>query len=198
MAKKQYITEEWRPVVGYEKYYEVSDHGRVRSLDRLIARNDPRYGVVAVRKSGRVMRPGDSMGYPACGLVVEGVAIHVKVHRLVAEAFLPNPNGWITVNHIDGNKQNNHVSNLEWASYTQNNIHGHETGLIPVGEKRPNAKLTEGQVRKIRAGGKTDREFAEEFGVSSTPVSYARLGWTWRHVLPCPPRTRPSRAKNGR
>ena len=76
----------------------------------------------------------------------------MRVHRLVAEAFIPNPENKDTVNHIDGNKQNNIVSNLEWVNRTEQMIHAYNLGLKTsrIGSKNSNAKLTDEQVREIR------------------------------------------------
>lgn len=105
-------TEEWRDVKGYEGSYQVSSEGRVFSL-----------------KSGRELNAGDSMGYPNVNLLKGGKQRSCKVHRLVAEAFIPNPLGMRTVNHIDGVKTNNAIENLEWATYSGNNNHAYKYGL---------------------------------------------------------------------
>lgn len=112
-------TEQWRDVVGFEGLYMVSDHGNVRSLDK-IARNGK-------RKRGRIRALTiGSTGYYTVGLyVAERAKVKMaRVHRLVAEAFLGKPpGGKRVVNHIDGDKLNNHVSNLEWATIGENNSH---------------------------------------------------------------------------
>lgn len=114
----------WKQVVGYEGYYEVSDDGQVRSVDRAIQCKD---GVHHIK--GRVMKQSLSVGYYVVNLRKPGSTKIALVHRLVADAFLPNPERLQTVNHIDGCKTNNHVSNLEWASYAGNNQHAYDTGL---------------------------------------------------------------------
>lgn len=108
------LSESWRPVRGYEGEYEVSDMGRVKSLKG---------------GSGRILKPGRSAGYPFINLLLNGHQRSSKIHRLVAEAFIPNPESLDTVNHIDGDKANNHVDNLEWASYSDNNTHALYAGL---------------------------------------------------------------------
>lgn len=118
----------WKPIKGYEGYYEVSDYGQVRSLDRFDVRTD---GNTYFHK-GRTMKltiekgrgsEGKREGYAVVNLRTPGSSRTRQVHRLVAEAFIPNPSNLPTVNHKDGNKLNNVVSNLEWASYSDNNVH---------------------------------------------------------------------------
>ena len=101
--------EQWKPIAGYEGLYEVSNLGRVRSL------NYHREGRTKILKPGRV-----GGGYLMVVLCKDGKVRCMKVHRLVASAFLPNPLGLETVNHIDEDKTNNDVSNLEWMSRTDN------------------------------------------------------------------------------
>jgi hypothetical protein len=105
----------WLPVPGYGDNYLISNLGRVKTL---------------ARGAEKILSPGIlPAGYH---LVVLGPKTDRKtrlVHRLVAAAFVPNPENKRTVNHIDGNKANNHFSNLEWASYLENNLHARTTGL---------------------------------------------------------------------
>lgn len=109
--------ENWKPVVGYEGLYEVSDWGRVRSLDKYI-KNWPK-GIRLVK--GRVLKPGrHRKGYLLVVLNKDGVMKTCKVHRLVAIAFIPNPDGLPQVNHKDENKHNNRVENLEWCDNKYN------------------------------------------------------------------------------
>ena len=102
-----YMEEVWKPVKGYEGLYEVSDMGHVRGL-----------------KSGKVLRPGNSGRYDFVVLVKDGKRKDLYVHRIVANTFIPNPNGLLEVNHIDENKTNNCVQNLEWISHRENALHG--------------------------------------------------------------------------
>lgn len=98
----------WQPVVGFEKYYLVSDRGQIWSLRR-----------------HRTLKPKiDKYGYEAVSLSIQGVLHHRTVHRLVAQAFLPNPSNLPTVNHINEIKTDNRVVNLEWASVKDNDNHG--------------------------------------------------------------------------
>lgn len=98
----------WRHIVGFEEYYLVSDSGQVWSLRR-----------------HKVLKPKiDRYGYEVVGLSINGKSYHRTVHRLVAQAFIPNPNNLPTVNHINEDKTDNRVSNLEWTSIADNDNHG--------------------------------------------------------------------------
>lgn len=117
---------EWRSVADYYGIYEVSSNGDVRSVDRkCIAKN----GVVKTIR-GKIMKQTiTKKGYLVVNLHYNGISRVVPVHILVAEAFIENSNNYPMVNHIDGNKQNNSVSNLEWCSYSHNNIHALQHNL---------------------------------------------------------------------
>ena len=109
--------EVWKPVVGLEGLYEVSNKGRVRSVDRDIIRSDGR----VQHKKGVVLKQFiTNKGYPYV-MVNKGYKQHLKtVHRLVAQAFIPNPSNYPVVNHKDENKTNNCVENLEWCTQSHN------------------------------------------------------------------------------
>lgn len=117
------MEEVWRPISAWEGYYEVSNYGRVRSCDRLVQHAK---GGMAL-KSGRVLKPKmDGKGYPFVGLYRASKGKQERVHRLVAGAFIPNLLGLPHVNHLDGNKSNAHVKNLEWATQSGNMCHARD------------------------------------------------------------------------
>jgi hypothetical protein len=107
------------------------------------------------------------------------------VHRLVAQLFIPNPSGKKIVNHIDGDKHNNHFTNLEWVTSKENSIHAVTLGLSPKGENKTLSKLTEVTVLEIQAlfkEGYGDNELSRIYNVTSGVISSIRLGKTWKHV----------------
>ena len=127
------MTEEiWRPIVGYEGLYEVSSYGRVRSLDRYVKCDYEKYRL----HKGKVLSPGkDKDGYLSVVLSCNGKHKKIAVHRLVAQAFIPNPDNLPQVNHRDENPSNDNVDNLEWCtakynlSYGTRNIRIKETAI---------------------------------------------------------------------
>ena len=102
------MMEEWRAVPGYEGLYEVSNKGNVRN----------------VRKNTLMRLPKNKYGYIQVGLSKNGIRTMFQVHRLVAQAFLPNPDNLPQVNHLDEDKTNNNVTNLEWCDAKYNNNYG--------------------------------------------------------------------------
>lgn len=102
-------TEEWRDVIGYEGIYKVSNFGRVKNHRRIKSQqaNNKGYMIVHLSKNAKLR--------------------WCLVHRLVAQAFIDNPDNKATVNHKDGNRANNNVNNLEWASYSENNLHSYRS-----------------------------------------------------------------------
>lgn len=113
MAENHLTTssEQWKPVVGYEGYYEVSDHGRVRSMEREVTRRNGVKMSVQQRVLKLIAKPD---GYLVVGLSKDGVIKMRLVHRLVLEAFVgPCPEGMVTC-HYDDIPENNHISNLRW------------------------------------------------------------------------------------
>jgi hypothetical protein len=117
------ITEIWKPVFGFEGRYEVSSQGRIKALDREIHYVDGRKG----RLPEKILRGTRiNVGYLS---VTFDTKTKRCVHQVVAQAFLGTAEYRQTVNHKDGNKLNNYVNNLEWATYKENNEHARRTGL---------------------------------------------------------------------
>ena len=124
------IEEIWRPVVGYEGLYEVSSYGRVRSLDRYVEYSN---GRICLHK-GKVLSPVKSnLGYLLVSLYLNKNMKIITVHKLVAQAFIENPDNLPEINHKDEDKTNNSVDNLEWCTrkyninYGSRNIRRRET-----------------------------------------------------------------------
>lgn len=146
----QIINEIWKPVEENPVYY-VSNLGRVKTIDHPVwckVNNS-----FSIRK-GRLctISTNNSKHYCRVSIRINNKSKAFSVHRLVAKAFIPNPENKPQVNHIDGNKENNHVSNLEWCTNAENGKHAFDTGLRSKEKCSRNAalrKLTEEQVKNI-------------------------------------------------
>lgn len=138
------MREIWKDVQGYEGQYQVSNLGRVKSLKRKL--DNGRSVSEKILNSSSKKKTQD--GY----LMVALAGRTFRVNRLVATAFIPNPDNKSVVNHIDGNKENNKADNLEWTTVSENMLHAYRFGIktAMIGEENPNAKLTRDQVKAIR------------------------------------------------
>lgn len=165
----------WKPL-NQCKDYMISSYGRIKSLKR-----------------GReiILKPSYTHdGYVKQAISINGKSITYRVHRLVAEHFISNPNNKKTINHIDGNKKNNHVENLEWVDLSEQMIHAYYLGLKkPVqGTLQGNAVLTEEQVREIREIYKPrDKQYgmialAKKYGVSEPVINRVAHGRSYKNV----------------
>ena len=113
--------EYWKDILGYEGYYQVSNYGRVRSLDRIV--NHWKGG--KQHKKGCIMKlKKNRRNYYYVHLAKCGTKKISYIHQLVAKTFIPNPNNYPCVNHIDENPMNNNVENLEWCTFSYNNNYG--------------------------------------------------------------------------
>lgn len=169
-------SEIWRTIEGFPDY-EVSNLGRVRSN---------KYQKALIRKP----RLGTN-GYYQVGLYVNGKRIRKSIHRLVAQAFIPGACNSLEVNHINGIKTDNTAENLEWVTSSENKMHAVRTGLksgqkskikISLKEKKaPDWKLTERQVREIKASNLPGGDLAQKYKVSHSRISKIRnnKSWTW-------------------
>ena len=135
--------EEWRPIFGYESYYEVSNLGRVRALARtVLCRNQV---CSFLRTYPAKLLPAHALehGYMQVTLNKHGKSKAFLVHRLVAQAFLPNPDNKPEVNHKDRNGSNNAVSNLEWVTKLENMQHALATGWAPQLSRKGRSNTSE-------------------------------------------------------
>ena len=132
------------------------------------------------RLGGKILSP---KRYPRINLNGD----YFLIHQVVARTFIPNPNNYQQVNHIDGNKLNNRVDNLEWVSNQQNRDHAVKNRLIAYGEKIGMSKLTLEQVKEIQtlanSGEYTQKQIANKFNICQQTVSKIKLNKTWQISL---------------
>ena len=180
-------SEQWKSIAGFEGSYEVSDYGRVRSLPRSVPYLS--HGIWWTRSiPTRILKSHISAGrkYLHLPLHKDGKQTNHVVHRLVAQAFIPNPENKPQVNHIEQPKTNNSVGNLEWATTKEDGLHKATHGLMLKGSRHPHAKLNTKQViemRKLYAQGYTNVELTSLFNVGRTSVSSVVHRQGWKHVV---------------
>jgi hypothetical protein len=182
------MIEEWRPIPGYETFYEASNYGRVRSLDRHVRhiwRGNPK----TIFKAGRILSPEtDDDGYLRVRLSDEaGKQKKFGIHQVVALAFIPNPENLPEVAHIDHRRQNNAPGNLKWASRAGN----HSDSVIEnryafsgpgIGKKRT---FTADDIRSIRAryeAGERQVAIANSLGVRQEQIRKIVMRERWTHI----------------
>lgn len=127
------MIEIWRDIKGFEGYYQISNLGNIKGLDRKVKSSKSKSGFRLV-KSKPIATHIDKYGYVSVRLRKEGKTKAFTIHRLVAIAFIPNPNNYPSINHIDENKLNNNVQNLEWCTVRYNNLYNNR-------QKKINKKL---------------------------------------------------------
>lgn len=169
--------EEWKSVAGYEGIYEVSNWGRVRTSLNI---NFGHY------KPGKVfnLHLGKN-GYFMVGLWRDKKRVPTTVHSLVLETFVsPRPTGMVC-RHLDGDRTNNAVNNLQWGTYEENSADRKGHGTANAGSRHGMSKLTEETVLRIRAFaeiGNTNRSIAKLFGLTPSNVGYIVKRKTWTHI----------------
>ena len=148
-------------------------------MEKLIVEFDNKYSITtdgivySLKGSKKIMVGGiKRTGYREILITHNGNRLYILVHRLVAICFLPNPNNYRTVNHLDGNKLNNCIENLEWCSDSSNLIHARDNGLLKT-------KINKEIARNILQEEGTTREIAVKYGIGKTQVGYIKQGKRW-------------------
>ena len=168
------MLEIWKPIEQLNGRYEISNQGRIRGV-----------------WSGKILKLFKSNAGYLQARVYKGnnKNVTVYVHRLVAMAFVPNTDNKRDVNHIDGNKSNNSVINLEWVTPKENVNHAQRMGLMNFkGENHPNAKLSEEDAKEIkRIYKRRSKEFgmgalSKKYGVNKTAIYSILHEKTWKHL----------------
>lgn len=138
------MQEQWKPIKGYEGLYEVSNLGRVKSLPKY--HNCGKQGYMQSEKNLKQIK--QNSGYLCVCIYKNGIGKKYLIHRLVAETFIPNPENKTQVNHLDGNKENNCIDNLEWVTQKENIQHAYKTGLHNTQASKDGHKKTAKKLSK--------------------------------------------------
>ncbi len=163
-----------KQIKGYEGYF-IDENGVVWS-DKLRFKGDDKK--LRIRKNIKNL-----YGYMQISLSNNGITGQFKIHRLVAETFIPNIDNKPFVNHINGDKTDNRVENLEWCTGSENMRHAYKNGLLSaVGERNGQCKLTEEQVLLIREDERKHQKIAQEYNVSRELISSIKKRQCWKHI----------------
>lgn len=163
----------WKDIKGYEGLYKISNFGRVKSLERYSSKyfNNLTKRINAKKIKGKILTSKKGK-YLFVMLSKNGKYKTKSIHRLVAEAFIDNPNNYNCVNHIDGNKYNNSINNLEWCSVSQNNIHAYRNGLNKRNKKVLQYDMNGNFVKEWNSV----RQVGKELGISFTQIGACARG----------------------
>jgi len=180
----------WKPVIGvkgdlYDGYYEVSNLGRVKMLPRLLRHNKG----MRISKE-KIVIGTNSYGYKVVSFKKDGIKTMKSIHTLVAMAFIknPNPEKFNMINHLNSNRSDNRVENLEWCDAKRNAKHAYEAGRLKItrGSDRNTAILNEDKVLAIKLLYKTGKfsywKLANLFNIGKTTIQGIINGTKWAHV----------------
>lgn len=190
-SEEELKSEIWKDIPEYEGYYQVSNLGRVKSLDRIVEAIFMGKKKKPVIRKGRILIPAQHTdGHMRVNPCINSKVKISFVHRLVLFAFVPNPDNLPVCCHNDGNPTNNRVENLRWGTCYDNywDMHKHgvwNPGVHPKGAEIPWAKLNEEKVREIRklnAEGISQRKLGKIFGVSHSVIRNIIIGKKWKHI----------------
>lgn len=177
-------SEEWTPIVGYEGHYEVSNLGRIRSVERRVKTTNSGVATTQLIRK-KIFKPQPArQGYHQVCLCRNNHRHSYSICRLVAKAFIPNPLNKPQVNHKNSNRKDNRAENLEWVTALENMRHASIQGNLVKGEKNNKSKLNTDKVRLIRIiyPLMTFKELGKIFGVDASNIGYIVKGITWKHI----------------
>lgn len=181
--------EEWRPCVGFEGFYEVSNLGNVRSVDHFAKETVDTLGrkMPPRKMKGRIIRPRKhKFGYWIVTLSANNHRYTRTVHKLVAEAFYGlRENKDIVIRHLNGNCEDNRVENLRYGTQKENMQDAMKQGTVESGEKRYNAKFDNKTIKKIKKDlilGATTRQIQDKYGMPQSQVGKILAGRIWAKV----------------
>ena len=182
----------WKPIPGYEGYYEASNTGLIRSVPRTIILKTKKLEDRPCEYKSKILKPylsqhnrSNILPRQQIVLSVDGKTKSLQVHRLIAQTFIPNPNNYETVNHIDGNTFNNTVENLEWISKVDNIRHSFKNNLVHTQKPVVQIDPKTNEIIKIYPG---ESEACRRRGISQGKIGRAIRrngtcrGYKWKYV----------------
>lgn len=174
----------WKEIPNFEGFYEASNLGRIRSMSRQIKTRPHGRWYLRTIKSTLLKEAENGFGYKVVGLCKKGVVRHYKVQRLIASAFIPNPDKKSDTNHKSGDKGDNSVKNLEWVTRGENHKHAFRMGLRrrPKGKRKLNEKKVRIIKIIIKLGFLNIKDIAELFCVKGSCISNIKHGHRWGYV----------------
>lgn len=182
------MEEIWKDINDFESFYQISNYGRVKSLSKIVRNSKTKNSSRVIDE--KILKERYRKNGRGCYLSVQlckyGIKKSLQVHRLVANAFISNPMNKPCVNHINGNKKDNRVDNLEWCTYSENQKHAIETGLFKDKcENNPMAKLKNTDIPNIRYMikiGISQRQIASIYNVHFGTISNINKKITWKDI----------------
>lgn len=179
------MREIWKDIPGFEGCYQASNSGKIKSKKRTVTYST---GKTQIYPSV-VLIPGvTESGYYSVTLCKDTRRFTKRVCRLIGLTFIPNPENKPQINHKDGDKKNDAVSNLEWSTGSENQLHRYRVLKkgVPVGEKHANSKVNNSSVKKIRqmhsTGLYSQRAIGDKFGISQPTVWEIVNNKIWTHI----------------
>jgi len=170
----------WKTIKGYEGYYEISNLGRIKALERIV---DNHSMFLKKIKEKILTNSISKTGYYTTSLSIKAVKKTFKIHRLIAINFIENHNNYPCINHIDGNKLNNDIYNLEWCTIKQNNYHAEINGLKKdYGVNNSRSKLSISDVIFIRKSNLKLKELSNIYKLNESTISKIRLFKTYKKL----------------
>lgn len=183
------MEEKWVDIAELDNFYQVSNFGRIKRKSRFVV-NNTNGGIRKVREEIAAIQD-NGRGYKQIYVSINRKRKVFYVHRLVAKYFISNPSNKDEVNHIDGNKSNNNISNLEWVTRLENVKHANDNSLTLKGEDVWNCKLTESKVRAIKRlfsmkNNKTSQTYlCKKLNISAAQMSRIINGTRWKYLKAC-------------
>ena len=184
------MREVWKDVIDYEGLYRISNLGGVRSCNKIRYQYNPNVSrIISATLTGKLMRSHpNKRGYLSIKLRKNGKCNFHSIHRLVAKAFIPNPENKPNINHIDFNQLNNNKDNLEWCTQRENVQHAimHDRRNTPKGEDNKSSKLKSDDIpiiRRMVGSGIPQNKVAQIYNVSAVTILKIYRREKWKHIL---------------